>query len=53
VIEKHRKKHYAMLDASNQDLEVTDWLEYFSKTVLEALELSQKSIEFSLKKGGF
>jgi Fic family protein len=53
VIEKHRKQYYAMLDASNRDLEVTDWLEYFSKTALEALELSQKSIEFSLKKGEF
>jgi Fic family protein len=53
VIEKHRKQYYAILDASNRDLEVTDWLEYFSKTTLEALELSQKSIEFSLKKGEF
>jgi len=53
IIEKQRKKYYSALDASNKDLEITDWLEYFSKTILEAQNYSQNMIEFLIKKAKF
>lgn len=53
IIEKQRKKYYSALDASNKDLEITDWLEYFSQTILEAQNYSQSMIEFLIKKAKF
>ena len=53
IIEKQRKKYYSALDAANKDLEITDWLEYFSETVLEAQDYSQSMIEFLVKKAKF
>ena len=50
IIEKQRKKYYSALDASNKDLEITSWLEYFSQTILEAQNYSQSMIEFLIKK---
>ena len=53
IIEKQRKKYYSVLDASNKDLEITSWLEYFSQTILEAQNYSQNMIEFLVKKSKF
>lgn len=53
IIEKHKKKYYSALDASNKDLEITDWLEYFSQTILEAQNYSQSMIELLIKKAKF
>ncbi|MBI3308673.1 MAG: Fic family protein [Candidatus Melainabacteria bacterium] len=53
TIEKNRRKYYSALDASNKDLEITGWLEYFSNTILEAQEYSQKMVEFLVKKAKF
>ncbi len=53
IIEKHRKKYYAALDAANKDLEITEWLKYFAQTILEAQDYSQNLIEFLVKKGQF
>lgn len=53
VIEKRKKIYYSALDASNKDLEITGWLEYFSKTILEAQNYSQSMIEFLIKKAKF
>ncbi len=53
IIEKQKKNYYSALDASNKDLEITGWLEYFSKTVLEAQNYSQSMIEFLVKKAKF
>ncbi|MDD9898114.1 MAG: Fic family protein [Candidatus Melainabacteria bacterium] len=50
VIEKHRKKYYRALDQACTSLEITDWLVYFAEVVLQALEYSQQSIEFTLAK---
>ena len=44
---------YTSLDASNKDLEITDWLEYFSQTILEVQNYSQSMIEFLIKKAMF
>ncbi|OGI09795.1 MAG: cell filamentation protein Fic [Candidatus Melainabacteria bacterium RIFCSPLOWO2_12_FULL_35_11] len=53
IIEKQKKNYYSALDASNKDLEITGWLEYFSKTILEAQNYSQNMIEFLVKKARF
>ena len=53
IIEKQRKKYYSALDASNKELEITNWLDYFSQTILEAQNYSQKMIEFLIKKARF
>lgn len=53
VIEKYRKKYYKALDQACTSLEVTDWLVYFAEVVLQALEYSQQSIEFTLVKTKF
>ncbi len=36
TIERKRKDYYSALEHNNKDLEVTDWLEYFARTVPEA-----------------
>jgi Fic family protein len=53
IIEKQKKNYYSALDVSNKDLEITGWLEYFSKTILEAQNYSQSMIEFLVKKAKF
>lgn len=53
IIEKYRKQYYSVLDASNKDLEITVYLEYFSQTILEAQNYSQSMIEFLVKKAKF
>ncbi len=50
TIEKNRKAYYRHLEANNKDLEITDWLIYFSETVLEAQAYAQKLIEFLIAK---
>ena len=53
IIEKQKKKYYSALDASNKELEITNWLDYFSQTILEAQNYSQKMTEFLIKKAKF
>ncbi len=53
IIEKHKKKYYLALDNANKDLEITSWLKYFSETILEAQNHSQKMTEFLIKKTRF
>jgi Fic family protein len=53
AIEKQKKKYYDALDYSNKSLEITDWLKYFSETILEAQNYSQKMVEFLIKKAKF
>ena len=36
VIEQHKKVYYEMLEQNNKNNEITQWLVYFAKTVLEA-----------------
>lgn len=53
IIEKQKKNYYSALDASNKDLEITGWLEYFSRVILKAQNYSQNRIEFLVKKAKF
>lgn len=50
TIEKHKKAYYNALEKANKSNEVTDWLVYFSKTILEAQDYTQKYIEFLIEK---
>lgn len=50
AIEKKRKNYYHALEQSNRDNEITGWLIYFVKTVLEALENSLAMIDFLIEK---
>jgi len=50
IIQDHKKKYYDALEASNKNNEITSWLIYFSKTLLESQKYTQKSIEFLVNK---
>lgn len=50
TIEKNRKAYYEHLENNNKDLEVTDWLLYFSKTVIEAQKNTNEEIELIISK---
>ena len=50
TIERSRHAYYAALERNNRSLEITDWLIYFSQTVLEAQVHTQLRMEFIVKK---
>lgn len=50
TIEKKRKDYYKNLGQSNKHNNVTNWLIYFSKTILEAQEYSQAMVDFLIEK---
>lgn len=50
TIEKHQKAYYEALEKANKFNEVTNWLIYFSQTILEAQKYTQCSIEFLIEK---
>lgn len=52
-IQKHKKSYYAQLEASNQILEITDWLRYFGQTILDAQQESRAMIGFLIAKAKF
>lgn len=50
IIEKSRKAYYEALEISNRTNEVTNWLLYFSKMILDAQQYTQLYIEFLIEK---
>ena len=52
-IEKNRKAYYDALEANNKTTDITDWLIYFSQTILEAQSLSLRLIDFLIEKTKF
>jgi Fic family protein len=50
TIEKHRKKYYRALELNNKELEITDWLLYFARTILDAQGYTQSLINFLIEK---
>ncbi len=50
IIQDNRKKYYEILEQHNTELEVTAYLKYFAKVVLDAQVNTQKMIEFIIKK---
>jgi Fic family protein len=53
TIEHNRNDYYAALERNNKDLEITDWMTYFAKTVLEAQATTIKRVEFYVAKAKF
>ena len=50
TIEQARKAYYAALERNNKDLEITDWLVYFGKTVIDAQRNTIKRVDFYVAK---
>jgi Fic family protein len=50
MIEARYKDYYAALEGSNQLLEITDWLVWFGRTVLDAQAYTVDCIEFLIRK---
>src|SRR5690606_18273883 len=50
TIQKHKKAYYDALEHNNKGLEITDWLVYFSKTILQAQLRTQSLIDFVIEK---
>jgi Fic family protein len=53
TIQSARKDYYRNLELSNKDLGITDWLQYFAQTILDAQKYSQRLIEFLIAKVHF
>ncbi|MEP7453806.1 Fic family protein [Phyllobacterium sp. SB3] len=53
TIQRARKAYYDMLEISNKTNEITDWLIYFAKTILEAQRTTLKRVEFYIIKAKF
>ncbi|MFA6294291.1 MAG: Fic family protein [Victivallales bacterium] len=53
TIERRRKAYYSALEKANRDNEVSDWLVYFSETVLEAEACTVNRIDFLIAKAKF
>lgn len=50
TIEALRKNYYIALEANNKNLEVTDWLHYMAKTILDAQNHSVQLLDFIIAK---
>jgi Fic family protein len=50
TIEEARRDYYAALERNNQLLDITDWLVWFAKTVLDAQEYSIRQVDFLVGK---
>ena len=53
TIERKRKAYYDALARNNRALEITDWLDYFAATVLEAQTTTIARVDFHLAKARF
>ena len=53
TIERKRKDYYAALERNNRALEITDWLTYFARTVLEAQDNTIRRVDFYVAKARF
>lgn len=53
VIEKNKKDYYKALEHTNHTNEITNWILYFAKTILEAQKYSLQQVEFVIKKAKF
>lgn len=53
TIQKHRKEYYDHLENNNKECEITNWIIYFAKTILEAQNNTIELIQFIIKKTKF
>ncbi|MGD0961897.1 MAG: Fic family protein [Methylomonas sp.] len=50
TIERGKNAYYAALEQANRSNDITEWLVYFSETLLAAQDFTQKWIEFLIQK---
>ena len=50
MIERARKAYYSALECNNKDTEITDWLVYFGKTIIQAQRNTIKRVDFYVAK---
>lgn len=53
TIARKHKDYYAALERNNQGLEITDWLDYFGRTILEAQSNTISRVDFYVAKAKF
>lgn len=53
IIEKDKKAYYNALKKAQRTLEITDWILYFSKTIVEAQKSAKQTILFTINKSKF
>ena len=53
MIQSNKKMYYDVLEAHNRKLDLTQWLLYFGKTIIDAQENTLKIIEFLIQKAKF
>jgi Fic family protein len=53
IINKKKKDYYTALERNNKSMEISDWLSYFTGTILEAQEYSLNLIDFLIAKAKF
>jgi Fic family protein len=53
TIERKRKDYYAALERNNKETEITNWLTYFAKTILEAQNNTIRRVDFFVAKAKF
>jgi Fic family protein len=50
TIQERKKAYYESLEKNNKTSEITAWLDYFAKTILDAQGYTQKLIDFLIEK---
>jgi Fic family protein len=50
VIERQKKTYYSMLERSNKDNAVDEWVDYFAAVILNAQDYTQQMVDFVIEK---
>lgn len=53
TIEANKKAYYVTLEKAQRSNEITDWIQYFTNTILTAQSEAEEQIDFTLKKAKF
>ncbi|OWV92713.1 cell filamentation protein Fic [Rhizobium sp. R72] len=53
TIEKNRKAYYSQLERHQRTLDITDWIIFFSETILQAQRATLERIDFFIQKAKF
>jgi Fic family protein len=53
VIQNNKKEYYAQLESSNKNMDITDWIYYFSSTIIESQKSTQDAVTFVITKAKF
>lgn len=53
IMENNKNLYYKSLHLNSKEIEITNWLEYFCQTVLQAQDYTQKVIDFLIDKTKF